>query len=185
MSIFTCFGKGEEAQDLGFFLSKDFGGAAQEICQRALKDAQEGLHPLLRTERVERLKRRPQFVQAFRLALERQIARKLVAWQTEVQAIYRFDESIQSQNVWDGSIHLLARVPRLSRAIETLGKKLDRSLLRKLQELGWSRFRKRQSILEVQQVTQNEMRHGVSYGAMFLAVHTKPEKVWPLSGGTG
>jgi hypothetical protein len=48
-----------------------------------------------------------------------------------------------------------------------------------LQQLGWSRFGKRQSILEIQQVTPNELRHGVSYGAMFFAVHNVPVKVWP------
>jgi hypothetical protein len=48
-----------------------------------------------------------------------------------------------------------------------------------LKQLGWSRFRKRQSILEIQQVTANELRHRVSYGAMFSAVYNVPVKIWP------
>jgi len=81
--------------------------------------------------------------------------------------------------IWDGSIHLLVKVPRLSNAINTLGKKLDQNLLKDLKQMGLSCFRKRQSILEVQQVTPNELRHGVSYGAMFCAVYNAPVKVWP------
>jgi hypothetical protein len=60
-----------------------------------------------------------------------------------------------------------------------LGKKLDQSLVKYLKHLGWSRFQKRESILEIQQVTPNELRHGISYGAMFYAVYTVPVKVWP------
>jgi hypothetical protein len=86
---------------------------------------------------------------------------------------------VESKEAWDGSIHLLVKIPRLSHAVKVLGKKLDQGLTKYLKQLGWSRFRTRQSVLEIQQVTPNEMRHGVSYGAMFYAVYTVPVKVWP------
>jgi hypothetical protein len=159
---------------------KEFGQVANDLCEKALNDAKGQLHPLLRDAELDRLDRRETFVQAFKSALELRIARKLAAWQPGVQAVFKFDETpTQTWETWDGSIHLLVKVPRLSDAMKALGKKLDQSLVRYLKQLGWSRFRKRQSILEVQQVTPNELRHGIGYGAMFFAVYTAPIKVWP------
>jgi hypothetical protein len=159
---------------------KDFGQIANDLCENALKDAKEQLHPLLRDAQLERLDERPEFLKAFKRALEQRIARKLAAWYPGVQAVFQFDETrIENPESWDGSIHLLAEVPRLSETLKILGRRLDRSLLKYLRELNWPRFQTRQSILEVQQVTFNELRHGIGYGAMFSAVYTVPEKVWP------
>lgn len=158
----------------------EFGQAANEICEKALHDAKVKLHPLIRGDELNRLDQRTEFIQAFKLALERGVARKLALWQPGVQAVFKFDEAPQENlGTWDGSIHLLVRVPRLSNALKTLGKRLDRGLVKYLKQLGWSRFHKQQSILEIQQVTPNELRHGVSYGAMFAAVYNVPVKVWP------
>ncbi len=43
---------------------------------------------------------------------------------------------------------------------------LDREILERLTHFSWSRFKDSQSILELQQVTPYEIRHGVCYGAM-------------------
>ena len=158
----------------------DFGQVTHEICEKALNDAKAKLHPLIRTVELNRLEQRTEFLQAFKLALERGIARKLPLWQPGVQAVFQFEEKpLGNIETWDGSIHLLVKVPRLSNAIKTLEKRLDRGLVKCLKQLGWARFHKRQSILEIQQVTPNELRHGVSYGAMFAAVYNVPVKVWP------
>ena len=159
---------------------KEFGQVANELCEKSLNDAKEQLHPLLWDAGLDRLDQRNEFVQAFKGALEQRIARKLAVWQPGVQAVFKFDEiPLESTETWDGSIHLLVKISRLSNAVKALGKRLDHNLVKYLKQLGWSRFQKCQSILEVQQVTPNEMRHGVSYGAMFYAVYTTPVKVWP------
>ena len=164
----------------------DFLHAANELCHRALTDAKAQLHPLLRSAELDRLDQRPEFLQAFKSALEKRIARKLAVWQPGVQAVFKFDETMTgSREIWDGSIHLLVKVPRLSNAIKSWGKHMDRCLMRCLKEVGWSRVRRRQTILEIQQVTPRELRHGVSYGAMFSAVYNVPVKVWPLKRQTG
>src|SRR5688572_23144711 len=49
--------------------------------------------------------------------------------------------------------YILVKVHHLSDAIQPVGENLDQSLLRYLTQLGWSRFRTRQSILALQQVT--------------------------------
>jgi oligoendopeptidase F len=159
---------------------KDFGQVANELCEKALNDAKEQLHPLLRDAQLDRLDARPEFVQMFKSALEERIARTLAVWQPGVQAVFRFDET--PVETWDGSIHLLVKVPRLTDTLKNLARKLDRSLVMYFRQLAWSRFQKRQSILEVQQVTPNELRHGIGYGAMFCAVYTAPVKVWPQNG---
>ncbi len=138
------------------------------------------MHPLLRNTDLHHLGQRVEFVKAFKLALKRRVAQSLALWQPEVQAVYKFEESwMESRYSWDGTIHLLVKVPHLSNAIQVIGKMLDRKLVKYLKQLGWPRFQKRQTILEVQQVTIDELRHGISYGAMFYAVHSVPVKIWP------
>jgi hypothetical protein len=159
---------------------KDFGQIANELCENALKDAKEQLHPLLRDVRLDRLDERPEFVKTFKRALEQRIARKLAAWYPGVEAVYQFNEtSTDDPETWDGSVHLLVKVPRLSETLKILGRRLDRSLAKYLSQLNWPRFEKHQSILDVQQVTLSELRHGVGYGGMFSAVYNVPVKVWP------
>src|SRR5215510_462537 len=121
---------------------QDFGQVATDLCEQALNDAKEQLHPLLRSVEVERLEQRYEFIGAFKLALERRIAQKLAAWQRSVQAVFQFDEAwMENRTSWDGSIHLLVKVPHLSNAIKALGKKLDRSLLKCLKQMDLLRFR--------------------------------------------
>jgi hypothetical protein len=159
---------------------RDFGAVANNLCEKALEDAKSQLHPLLQNTELDRLSQRGEFLQAFKSALEQRIARTLAAWQPSVESVFKYDETwTETVESWDGSIHLLVKVPRLSNAVKALGKKLDGSLVKYLKQLGWQRFPTRHSILEVQQVTPDELRHGVGYGAMFYAVYTAPVKVWP------
>ena len=163
----------------------EFGQAANALCAKALEDARACLHPLIRHTEVRLLSQRIEFVRAFKRSLEQRIAQKLAAWQPGVQAVYSYDESwMESRERWDGSIHLLIKVPRLLSAVRSLGKNLDKSLVEHLKQLGWARFQKRHSILDVQQVTFSELRHGIGYGAMFSAVHSRPVRVWPLKART-
>lgn len=156
------------------------GAVANELCEKALKDALNQLHPLLQNVEPYRLAHRPEFLHSFRSALERRIARRLAVWQPGIQAIFRYDEAGRQNNEpWDGSIRLLARVPRLSSAIKTWSKKLDRCLVKSLKQLALPHFQNRQTILEIHQVTPPELRHGIGYGAMFFAVYNVPSKVWP------
>ena len=171
----------EEHAALAVSLPKDMVQVTNKLCEIALEDAKLQVHPLLRTADIYRLGQRVEFVKAFKLALERRIAQWLALRQPEVQEVFQFEESwMESRNSWDGSIHLLVKVSHLSNTIKLMGKALDSSLVKYLRQLGWTRFQKHQTILEVQQVTTDEMRHGVSYGAMFYAVHSMPVKVWPL-----
>jgi hypothetical protein len=158
----------------------EFEGEVNKLCEKALNDAKSQLHPLIQNVELNRLDRRDEFTQAFRNALEHRIAQKLAIWQPNVQAVFRFDTSrLKSNERWNGSIHLLLMVSTLSKKVKLLGEMLDKTLVKYLGQLGWSRFQTSHSILEVKQVTPNEVRRGISYGAMFYAVYTVPVKVWP------
>jgi hypothetical protein len=65
------------------------------------------------------------------------------------------------------------------KTVKILGKRLDADLLKYLKGSGLPRFEGRKSILEIQQVTTDELAHGISYGAMFFAAYSIPVKVWP------
>ena len=171
---------GEQSLAHTSLAAKDLEQVATELCERALEDAKCQLHPLLQNSEFERLVQRVEFIWAFKRALEQRIARKLAVWEPGVEAVFQFEETrTENWQTWDGSIHLLVKVPRLSDTLKSLGRKLDRSLVRYFRQLGWARFQERQSILEVQQVTSRELRYGIGYGAMFSAVYTVPVKVWP------
>ena len=162
--------------------TRDLGKVANDLCEMAFNDAKAQLHPLLQNTELDRLEKRSEFLQAFKSGLEQRIARRLATWQLGIQAVFKYEETpTENMENWDGSIHLLVKVPHLSNAVETLGKKLDRNLVKRLKQLGWQRIRTCQSILEIQQVTPSELRHGIGYGAMFCAVYNVPVKIWPLT----
>ncbi len=152
---------------------------AHDLCENALEDARKQLHPLVRGYALDRLDKRSEFGQAFKLALEQRIASIIALWLPGVQAIFCFDESwMESRATWDGSVHLLIKVSQLSNAIQLFGNRLDACLLKCLKGSGWSRFQGKHSILEIQQVTPNELRHAIGYGAMFCAVYSVPIRIW-------
>ena len=164
----------------GSIQDNDLERAANHLCEKALDDAKNKLHPLLQNIDLDCLDQRVEFTHAFKRALEHRIARTFVGWQPGIQAVFQFDEPRgKNHEHWDGSIHLLILVSRLSKRVKMLGELLDQSLVKYLRHLGWSRFQTSDSILEIQQVTPNEVRRGISYGAMFYAVYTVPVKVWP------
>lgn len=74
-------------------ISKEFEQVVYELCENALSEAKAQLHPLIRSNELDRLDKRKEFIQAFKLALERRIAKKLALWQPGVQAVFKFEES--------------------------------------------------------------------------------------------
>jgi hypothetical protein len=154
---------------------------AEDLREQAVADAKSRLHVLLRSVDLERLGRRGEFIRAFKRALEIGIARQLAAGQPDVKAVFEFDPDPQAgSGAWrDSQVHLLVLIVEPSETLSAFARMLDRSLAVSLGQLSWSRFRARQSVLEVQQVTPKEVRLGLGYGAVFHAVWTAPVKVWP------
>ena len=174
---------GDSKQEViaGLFQSPyTFRQASEELCEKALLDAKSQLHPLLQQVDLEKLGQRREFVQAFKHALEKAAAERIALWLPGVKVVYKFDPTrVSNTEGWDNTIHLLILVPQLLPSIHELGTMLDREILERLKHSSWSRFQDSQSILEIQQVTRNEIRHGICYGAMFYSLYTAPEPVWP------
>ena len=160
----------------------EFRQVSKELCEKALIDAKNQLHPLLQQVDLEKLGQRREFVQAFKEALERAVAERIVLWLPCVKVVYKFDPPRGSGTEdWDNTIHLLLLVPRLLPSINELGLKLDSEMLQQLQSLSWTRFQHSISVVEIQQVTPNEIRRGIRYGAMFFSLYAAPVQVWPPS----
>lgn len=158
-----------------------FRQGSSELCEKALIDAKTQLHPLLQQVDLEKLGQRREFVEAFRHALESAVAERIVLWLPSIKVVFKFDSSrASSTDCWDNTIHLLVLVPRLLPSINELGAMLGHEVLERLKRLNWSRFQDSKSIIEIQQVTPYEIRHGVCYGAMFYSFYTAPSQVWPL-----
>lgn len=153
---------------------------SEELCEKALMDAKSELHPLLQQADLEKLGQRQKFVQAFKQALEKAVAERVVRWLPDIKVVYKFDSPRRgSAEHWDNTIHLLILVPLLLPSINELGSELDCAILEELKHFSWSRFQDAKSILEIQQVTPYEIRHGVCYGAMFYSLYAAPTQVWP------
>lgn len=159
----------------------DFKQIANELCEKALVDAKDQLHPLLQSDELENLDHRCEFVQGFKRALEVGVARQLAFWQPCIQAVFEFNNSpIDRESCWDSTIHLLIMVTRPLKTIKTMNNILDKNLVKRLKQLSWPRFQMSKSIIEIHQVTPDEVRLGLSYGAMFASVYNAPVKVWPM-----
>ena len=103
-----------------------FRQGAAELCEKALVNAKAQLHPLLQQVDLEKLGQRREFVQAFKQALERAVAEKIVLWLPSVKVVYKFDSPGEtSPEYWDNTVHLLLRVSRLLPSINELGAILD------------------------------------------------------------
>lgn len=158
----------------------DFKKLARRLCEKALGDAKSQLHPLVQSSALDHLDRRSEFLETFKSALEHGVAGQVSIWQPGIQAVFKYEETLSEPlEVWQGPIHLLVKLPRLSNAVKAFGKRLDKCLVYSLRQLDWQRFQTCQSILDIQQVTPNELRHSIGYGAMFCAVYNMPVKVWP------
>lgn len=159
--------------------SKGLKQVVKNLCDHALHDAKARLHPLLHSEELDKLDRRSEFVMAFKRALEEGIARQLVLWQPCIQAVYGFNLTLPQERHWDNTIHLLVMLAQPLNSLQALSLVLDRGLVQCLKQLKWSRFRMPESLLEIQQVTPDEVRRGIRYGAMFSSVYNAPFKLWP------
>src|SRR5574341_370354 len=149
-----------------------------ELCDQALFDAKAHLHPLLHNAELDKLDSRSEFVQAFKRALEKRIALQLVSWQPCIQAVYGFNATLPQEGHWDNTIHLLVLLSQPLESIQALSLRLDLSLIECLKQLNWSRFQMHETLLDIQQVTPDEIRRGIRYGAMFSSVYNAPFKIW-------
>jgi hypothetical protein len=72
----------------------------------------------------------------------------------------------------------LVQVAKPSAALEVLIVSLDKELTAKLRALPSTRFAERASVLDVNLLTEEDVRLGTGYAVMLSSVFAPPLKVW-------
>ncbi|MDE3090241.1 MAG: hypothetical protein KGJ80_12740 [Chloroflexota bacterium] len=126
----------------------------------------------------------PTFLDAFKHALARGIARTLAENVQFVQAVYTYDPSANPDSESGDdlpvrvTVHLLVLVSKPSAALEALILSLDQALTAKLSELPSDTFAQRTSLLDVNLLTEEDARCGVGYAALLSSVFAPPLRIW-------
>jgi len=133
---------------------------------------------------VKSLLERPDFVDRFKYGLASGVAGVLGASDQRVRAVYIQDtvdnpeNEVAAEMPPDVTVSLIVLVTTTSAAMESFIASLDRALIASLKELDSPRFTKRDFILDVIVVTEEEARLGIGYGHMLKSIFTPPLKVW-------
>ncbi len=82
----------------------------------------------------------------------------------------------------EATVHLLALVAAPSAALESFVAALDSALTASLKELPSPLFASRESVLDVNLITEKDVRLGLGYAALLSSVFAPPLKVWSREG---
>ena len=126
----------------------------------------------------------PTFLNSFKYGLAQGVTNVIVANDSNVQAIYLFEESSNPDSetedalVPDLSVHLLLLVNSNSAALDAFVESLDRSLTELVRDLSSPLLSKRKSLLNVIPVTQEDVDDRRGYGALLTSLFAQPVKLW-------
>ena len=112
------------------------------------------------------------------------VSNALAANDPNVQAIYAYDPSTNADSETeeeitpDATVHLLVQVTMPSAALQAFIASLDRALLASLKDLPSPRFAQRESVLNVNLITEDDIRHGANFAGLLSGVFAPPLKIW-------
>ena len=157
---------------------------AETIRDNALASARVKLWEPERSADLAALLCRADFLDYFKYGLASGVARTLAASDPNVQAVYVYDPSTNADSdsgedmPQDATVHLLLRVTQSSAALEAYIVALDRALAASLIALPSPRFAQRESILDVNSVSDDDVRRGVNYAGLLAGVFAPPLNIW-------
>lgn len=157
---------------------------AETIRADALAQARAKLDPAWRDAHVASLLNRPDFIDYFKYGVAVGVSSALVANDQNIQAIYTYDPSTNADSdagedmPQDATVHLLVRVTTSTAALEAFVSSLDRALTASLKDLPSPRFAQRESILDVNLVTEDDVQRGSGYAGLLSGIFAPPLKVW-------
>lgn len=157
---------------------------AEQLWNDALAQARQKMTPFHRQAELSELLLVPAFIDAFNHALAAGIAKILVENDKFLQAVYTYDPSMNpdSESGVDlpatPNVHLLMLVSKRSTALSALIASLDDALTGKLRELPTSTFAQSKSMLDVNLITEEDVRRGTGYAVLLSSVFAPPIKVW-------
>jgi len=157
---------------------------AETIRDDALAQARKKIGALRRGANLAGLLERPDFLDYFKYGLASGVANVLAANDQNVQAVYVYDPALDAGSEAgedpprDVGVHLLVWVTTPSAALEALIASLDRALAASLKDLPAPGFRQRESILDVNLLSDDDMRRGVNYAGLLKGLFAPPLPVW-------
>ncbi len=157
---------------------------AETLKEDALERARQKLLPSRRGSDLRTLLETPAFLDAFKHGLASGVAKALSENDKAVQAVYIYDPSTNPDSEsgvdlpMSATVHLLVRVVKTSAALEAFTATLDRALTAELRDLPSDRFTRLESVLDVNLVTDQQVRLGVGYAVLFSSLFAPPIKLW-------
>ena len=157
---------------------------AETLREDALAQARKKLLPPQRGSDLRTLLETPAFLDAFKYGLASGIAKALSENDKSVQAVYTYDPSTNpdSDSGVDlpigATVHLVVRVVNSSAALEAFVATLDRALTADLRNLPSDRFARLESVLDVNLITEQQVRLCTGYAALLSSVFAPPIKLW-------
>jgi hypothetical protein len=124
-----------------------------------------------RQEGISRLTHEPGFLSPFTLGLAAQAARVLGASEPRVLAAFTYDLS-------DHVIHLLVLVDEFSSGLEDFVREFDQALTHSIDALRMPDCFECTSVLDVHQVTPQDVRLGIGMAGLLSSVANAPLRVW-------
>jgi hypothetical protein len=157
---------------------------AETIRDDALTQAREKLRSRYRDLDLAQTLHRPDFFDYFKYGLACGLAEALAANDNQVRAVYIYeptlnpDDELHAERPLDTRVHLLVRVTTPSAALEAFVAALDRALTATLKTLPSNLFAQHESLLDVNVITEKDVRLGLGYAALLSSLFTPPLKVW-------
>jgi len=127
---------------------------------------------------------RPSVRAAVKDGLARGVARAVAAHDPQVQAIYTYDPSVDpdgeggDDQPFDATIHLLALVTAPSAALQAFIAALDRALTESLQDLPSPIFQIRESVLDLNLITRQDVQDRKGYAGLLSATFAPAIEIW-------
>jgi hypothetical protein len=153
---------------------------AETIRDDAIAQARKKLGAARPREDLDSLLNRLDFFDYFKYGLASGVVNVLTSYDPYVQAVYLYDPSANPDDetvgelLRDASVHLYVLVTAQTRELMALISAFDRALTASLKELPSSRFAQRDSILDVNLVTGEDVR----CGAVLSGIFASPLKIW-------
>lgn len=157
---------------------------AKRICHQALVETYDKLVPVEQELSLERLFQRRALFQSFKYSLAKGVAETLVTNDKRVRTVYVFEPSAnpdaeaEEDLPLEATLHLLVVVETTSAALEALIASLDRGLVQCLKELPSPLLADRRSILDVNVVTEEAVKHKTGSANLLSSIFAPPLKLW-------
>jgi hypothetical protein len=156
----------------------------ETIREDALILAQDRLTDAMRGQDFKYLFRRPDFADNFKYGLAAGVAMALSDNDPQVEAVYTYEPSANPDSELgndvpvDATVHLLVKVQASSAALTAFIAALDRALTAELKNLSSPQLAQRESVLDVNLITDKDIEEGRGYAVLLSSVFAPPLKVW-------